>query len=105
MANGNGSLMSNKKYGLKYERKEKQFLMEQGYVANRNRGSFGGWDMVACNKEHFLLTNVKSTKQKYYSFVDELKYAKEFDNAPKGTIKMFVLYQNGKRKVLYEGIV
>ena len=29
----------NKQYGLGYERKEKKFLEEQGYTANRNRGS------------------------------------------------------------------
>ena len=97
--------MSNKRYGLNYERKEKQFLIEQGYVANRNRGSFGGWDIIACNKQHFLLENIKSTKQKYYSYVNELKYAKEFADAPIGTLKRFVLYQKGKRKVLYEGVI
>lgn len=96
--------MSNKSYGLGYERKEKQFLIGAGYTANRNRGSFGGWDIVACNKEHFILTNVKSTKQKYYSFATELKYAKEFENAPEGTVKRFVLYHKGKRKILYEGV-
>lgn len=94
-----------KKYGLSYERKEKAYLIEQGNTANRNRGSFGGFDIVACNKHNFLLENIKSTKQKYYSFVKELKYVKEFDNAPVGTIKRFVLYQKGKRKVLYEGII
>ena len=97
--------MSNKKYGLSYERKEKQFLIEQNYTANRNRGSFGGFDIVACNKQHFLLTNVKSTKQKYYSYVKELEFVKNFKNAPPNTKKRFVLYQKGKRKVLYEGMV
>ena len=79
--------------------------MEKGYTANRNRGSFGGWDIVSCNKEHFLLTNVKSTKQKYHSYVKELEYAKTFENAPKGTMKRFVLYKQGKRIVLYEGVI
>lgn len=88
-----------------FERKEKAYLTQQGYTANRNRGSFGGWDMVACNKQHFLLTNVKSTKLQYYSFVDELEYAKEFSNAPSGTLKRFVLYHKGERKVLYEGVI
>ena len=85
--------ISNKKYGLAYERKEKHFLISQNYVANRNRGSFGGWDVVACKKEHFLLENIKSTKQKYYSYINELKYAKEFNDAPAGTLKRFILYQ------------
>ena len=60
--------MSNKSYGLGYERKRKKMLQEEGYIANRNRGSFGGFDIVACNKQHFLLESVKSTKQDYYSF-------------------------------------
>ena len=98
-------IISNKRYGLNYERKEKHFLISQGYTANRNRGSFGGFDLVACNKQHFLLENIKSTKQKYYSYVQELEFVKNFENAPQGTIKRFVLYQRGERKVLYEGIV
>ena len=98
-------IISNKRYGLGYERKEKHFLISQGYTANRNRGSFGGWDIIACNKHHFLLENIKSTKQKYYSYVHELKYAKMFADAPIGTLKRFVLYQKGKRKVLYEGVI
>ena len=35
--------------------KRKKELEALGYTANRNRGSFGNFDIVACNKQHFLL--------------------------------------------------
>mgnify|MGYP003139698685 CR=1 FL=1 len=94
--------MSNKSYGLGYERKRKQELIESNYLTNRCRGSFGIFDIVACNKQHLLLESVKSTKQKYYSFKSELKQIREFDNCPAGTVKRLILYHGGKLKILYE---
>ena len=94
-----------KKYGLGYERKRKQELIERGYIANRNRGSFGCFDICACNKNHLLLESIKSTKQKYYSFKKEIENIRKFDNAPDGTIKRLILYHRGKLKMLYEGVV
>ena len=63
------------------------------------------FDIVACNKNHWLLESIKSTKLKYYSFKGEIKVIREFNNAPEGTIKRLVLYHRGKLKILYEGIV
>ncbi len=97
--------MSNKRYGLGYERKRKKELEQNGYTANRNRGSFGCFDIVSCKKEHFLLESIKSTKLKYYSFVKEIDEISKFDNCPKGTIKRLVLYHKGKLKILFEKVV
>lgn len=97
--------MSNKSYGLGYERKRKKMLQEEGYIANRNRGSFGGFDIVACNKQHFLLESVKSTKQDYYSFKNEIKAVEKFVNAPSGTIKRLVLFHKGELKILFESVI
>ena len=96
--------MSNKSYGLGYERKRKKELEALGYTANRNRGSFGGFDIVCSNKQHLLLESIKATKQKYYSFKKEIEQIKKFNNIPKGTIKRLVLYHKGKLKILYEEI-
>ena len=97
--------MSNKSYGLSYERKRKKMLLGEGYIANRNRGSFGGFDIVACNKNHFLLESIKATKQEYYSFKEELLTIKEFNNVPVGTITRLILFHKGKLKILFEGVV
>ena len=96
--------MSNKSYGLGYERKRKQQLSEY-YKVNRCRGSFGVFDIVAVNTEHLLLESVKSTKQKYYSFKKEIQEVKDYDFAPKGTLKRLVLFHKGKLKIIYEGVV
>ncbi len=96
--------MSNKSYGLKYERVRKKQLEEE-YKANRCRGSFGVFDIVAVNTKHLLLESVKSTKQKYYSFKKEIQEVKDYDFAPKGTIKRLVLFHKGKLKILYEGVI
>lgn len=97
--------MSNKSYGLGYERKRKGMLISEGYKANRCRGSFGVFDIVATKKEHFLLESVKSTKQKYYSYKDEIKRIKDYDSSPPGTIKRLVLFHRGKIKTLYEEVI
>jgi len=94
--------MSNKSYGLGYERKRKKELEALGYTANRNRGSFGNFDIVACNKQHLLLESVKSTKLKHYSFKKEIEKLNGFDNCPKGTVKRLTLYHKGKRKTVWE---
>lgn len=91
-----------KKYGLAYERKRKKELMQQGYTASRTRGSFGDFDIIACNKEHLLLESVKATKKRYYSYKEALKVVMDFNNAPGGTIKRLVLYHQGKLKILYQ---
>ena len=97
--------MSNKSYGLVKERKEKEWLEKLGFTANRNRGSFGGFDLVACNKEYFLLESIKATKRDKYSFKKEIEEIKNFDNAPSGTHCKLILYHKGQRKVLFEKVL
>ena len=92
--------MSNKSYGLGYERKEKKFWENLGYTVMRSRGSFGAFDIIAA-KDNWHLISVKSTKQKHYSYKKELEKIKEIE-VPKGTTKYLILYHKGKRKVLYE---
>ena len=94
-----------KKYGLAYERKEKHYWLDRGSNAFRNRGSFGIFDLIAVNMNFWRLIQVKSTKQKNYSYRKELEEIREFREVPAGTIKMLVLYHQGKRKVLYEEVV
>ncbi len=98
--------MSNKRYGLSYERKEKKFWESQGFKAFRNRGSFGLFDLIVATPEFWRLISVKSTKQDNYSYGKELRELIRFGlEVPKGTIKMLVLYHKGKRKVLYDEVI
>ena len=94
-----------KKYGIKYENKEKHYWQDKGAFALRSRGSFTLFDMVVVTDMFWRLVQVKSTKQKTYSYRKELEEVDAFANAPQGTIKMLVLYHKGKRKVLYEEVV
>ena len=98
--------MSNKKYGLNYERKEKRVWEDLGYTVMRSRGSFGMFDLIVCHKsDRWTLVSVKSTKKKKYYFSSEIKKIEKFDNAPKGTEKVLTVYTRGKRKVLSGGII
>ena len=92
--------MSNKSYGLGYERKEKKYWESKGFTVLRARGSFGLFDMIVVNKFFWRLVQVKSTKQEYYNYKKEIEEIKEFDNAPKGVLKTLILYHKGKRKEL-----
>lgn len=93
--------MSNKSYGLGYERKEKKAWEEQGFTVMRSRGSFGLFDLLIAGKDVWYLISVKSTKLKYFSYKKEVEELKKFRNAPRGTRKMLVLYHKGKRKTIY----
>ena len=97
--------MSNKSYGITYERTEKHFWQGMGFEVSRCRGSFGLFDMIVVNSNMWRLVSVKSTKQKNYSFKKEIKEIDKFNNAPVGTAKLLVLYHKGKRKLLYEKII
>tara|TARA_R100000750_G_C2291638_1_gene75190 strand:- start:11 stop:310 length:300 start_codon:yes stop_codon:yes gene_type:complete len=99
--------MSNKQYGLGYERKEKKFWEDKGHTVLRSRGSFGLFDMVVVNMNFWRMISVKATKQKYYSFKKELEELEEFGKwqIPPSTVKILVLYHKGKRKVLYEKVI
>ncbi len=97
--------MSNKSYGLGYERKEKKYWIERGAYAHRARGSFGLFDMIVTTMTFWRLIQVKSTKLNNYNYKKELEEIKEFVEVPASTIKMLVLYHKGKRKVLYEEVV
>ena len=98
--------MSNKSYGLGYERKEKKYWQERGYYAHRARGSFGLFDLIVTSQDFWRLISVKATKQDYYSYKKELEELDGFGiQVPRGTVKMLVLYHKGKRKVLYEKVI
>ena len=97
--------MSNKTYGLNYERKEKHFWQGLGFEVLRSRGSFGLFDLIAANPNFWTLISVKSTKQDYFSFKTEIEQIGNFKNAPPLTRKILVVYQKGKRKVLFDKIM
>ena len=60
--------MSNKSYGLGFERKAKEMLYKEGALfVNRCRGSFGVFDVIAYFEDFCLLVSVKSTKQRYFA--------------------------------------
>lgn len=83
--------MSNqKKYGLNYERKRKQELIDQGYNAFRCRGSFGLFDIIAAKKKQWLLESIKSTKQNYYSFKQEREELELMIIPPYSSIELWI---------------
>jgi len=94
--------MSNKTYGLNYERKEKKYWEDQGYTVLRSRGSFGMFDMIVSGRFNWYLISVKSTKTGKFNLTKHNKEVGEFNNAPRGTILLVVLYNKGKRKVILE---
>ena len=89
--------MSNKKYGLAYERKEKQHWESMGYYCHRSRGSFGLFDMIVVDKYRWVLVSVKSTRDKTKKYTGHLKEIRDFDNAPSGTHKKLIVYRKSKR--------
>ena len=69
--------MSNKSFGLGKERVVKEQLYKEGALfAQRQRGSFGSFDVIGYFKDYCLLVSVKSTKQKYVSYKKEIKKLK-----------------------------
>ena len=84
--------MSNKQYGLNYERKEKKYWEEKGAYVNRSRGSFGLFDMIVAYRDYWYLVSVKSTKTGKFSHKKHIDEIKAFDKAPANTIKLFVFY-------------
>lgn len=94
--------MSNKSYGLSYERKRKKQLEKEGYHVSRCRGSFGLFDIIAINNKEIIFESIKSTKQKYFSFKEELKKIREFEGMPPFSIKRIILFHKGKIKILYD---
>ena len=98
--------MSNKTYGLNYERKEKRIWEDNGYTVMRSRGSFGMFDLIVCHKsDNWTLVSVKSTRKPTFYYKKELEKISKFDNAPKGTEKVLSLYRRGKRTVISGGII
>ena len=98
--------MSNKQYGLSYERKEKKYWLDRGAWVNRNRGSFGLFDMIVTTHTFWRLIQVKATRLTgKVCYTKEIEEIDKFNQVPVGTVKMLVLYQRGKRKVLYEEVV
>jgi endogenous inhibitor of DNA gyrase (YacG/DUF329 family) len=49
------------KKGIRYERQLKKELEKEGYTVTRSAGSHGMFDLIAYNKEHYRLIQVKST--------------------------------------------
>ena len=98
--------MSNKSYGLNYERKEKKYWIDRGHYCFRSRGSFGLFDMIVTSQDFWRVIQVKSTKlQGKVCYTKEIEEIDDFKTLPPGTVKMLVLYQRGKREVLYEKVV
>lgn len=94
--------MSSKQYGLAYERKRKKMLELEGYMCHRSRGSFGGFDIIATNKDHLLLESIKSTKQEKYYPNSEIAKLQTFTAVPPGTIRRLVVFVKGKMTVMWE---
>lgn len=93
--------MSNKKYGLNGERKEKKYLLEHGELgAYRCRGSFGRYDIISSNGERFMLTQVKATRKNRFNYNKEIEEIYQDKKHPEGTIKQLVVYHQGKRILL-----
>ena len=94
--------MSQKSYGLGYERKEKHYLECRGFEAFRCRGSFGGYDIIAIHPEQgVLLTSVKSTRRKKGSYKPEIKRLIKARAYP-DTLRRLVVYYRGDRHVVWE---
>ncbi len=88
--------MSNKSRGLIKEREAKHELAKEGYAVSRARGSFGLFDVMAMNKEHIRLIQVKRVKGKYYSFKKEIEEIKNFKNHPKNVVKEIWIWRDRK---------
>ena len=93
--------MSNKKYGLNYERKEKKMLESEGHTAMRSRGSFGAFDIISNDGKTWYLTSVKATRETSKSYNQEVEKIM-VQKVPFGTIKRVVCYFRGERKVVYQ---
>lgn len=92
--------MSNKTYGLNYERKEKKYLESEGYIAMRCRGSFGMYDIVSYHPEFgWKLTSVKATRDKKKSFQSEIKKLKSIV-VPQGTRVTLAIFRRGVKEVV-----
>ena len=94
--------MSNKSYGLSKEREVKGVLYKKGALfVERQRGSFGGFDVTAYFKHYCLKVSVKATKQKSVSFKKEIEKLKKID-VPKYCKKELWVYwspnKNRKKK-------
>lgn len=91
--------MSNKRYGLDYERKRKKQLESKGCVVMRCRGSFGNFDIVGHDGKKWFLESVKATRDVKKSFSAELKRIREIW-VPDGTVKRLVFYRRGMQEVV-----
>jgi len=99
--------LSNKRYGLIHERKEKEHWNNIGALVLRSRGSFsdfknknnvGLFDMIIGWDNRWILLSVKSTRTGKISYKKHFKDVNEFRDAPVGTYKKVVVYRKGKRK-------
>ena len=92
--------MSNKKYGLSYERKRKKELEQLGYTAMRCRGSLGHFDIVAYSpRSGWLLESIKATRNKKTSFKAELNKLSKI-KLPINTKARLVIYRRNIREVI-----
>ena len=97
--------ISNKTYGLRYEREEKKFWEGLGYTVLRSRGSFGLFDLIICNPNFWGLVSVKSTRTKNYNLKGDIENIGNFKNAINGTRKILVLYKQGKREIIFDKMI
>lgn len=93
--------MSNKSFGLSKERIVKEILYEEGAIfAQRQRGSFGSFDVIGYFEDCCLLVSVKSTKQKYASYKKEIEKIENTNVPPycKKQLRIWWSPKKGRKK-------
>lgn len=92
--------MSNKSYGLNKERQGRKKLESEGFQVIPAKASMGCFDAIAFNEDEVKLVQFKATKQKYWSYKEDIKSIKNFNNYPSGWKKELHIYlsPNKERK-------
>lgn len=89
--------MSNKSYGLGKEREVKELLYKEGALfVERQRGSFGGFDVTAYFEEYCLKVSIKATKG-YIPYKKEIKKLESI-KVPKYCRKQLRIYWSPKKE-------
>ena len=88
--------------GYYYERKVRQFLLSEGYLAWRSPGSKSPIDIIAINDKGFVkLIQVKSHKNIKKEELEVLKeLAKKYENVPNVEIELWIF--NKEQKTIYD---
>lgn len=78
--------------GIVLERKVKNLLIDQGYLAIRSPRSLGLFDVWAVNKDHIRLIQIKYNQISK----EEVERIRAYDNLPDNAIKEVWIYKNGE---------